>query len=119
MAFEEGVLTRHPPLVQCPRHAVQEFVVVEGLDDVIDGARTQRADRAFERRKARNHDNRQLGTEAPHRADGVEPGAVGQPEIGNHEIDPGSPEALEARFDRARAGHRVTLAREQQLDHFG
>ena len=45
--------------VERARHGAQELVVVERLDHVVDRAGAQRGDRAFHRRVAGDHDDRQ------------------------------------------------------------
>ena len=58
VALQDGVLARDAALVQRPRDGVQELVVVERLDEVVDGPGAQRADGALHGRVAGDHDDR-------------------------------------------------------------
>src|SRR5213079_2989067 len=117
VALQDGVLARDAALVQRPRDGVQELVVVERLDEVVDGPGAQRADGALHGRVAGDHDDRQRGMHAADFADRIEAGAVWQLQVGDDEVDPGRAAARDPRLERAGALHAIAFPAEQQLDH--
>ena len=65
------------------------------------------------------HGAQRLGVARAARADDVEAGAVGEPQVRDHQVELGGPDALEARLDRPGALEGVALALEQHADDLG
>ena len=97
----------------------QQLIEVEGLGDVVVGAAVQAVDDVLLLTERGQQDHRQLGPAGTDGLEDLEPRALGQAEIEEHELEvagEGEPLAL---LSIARQRHREALGLERSLEEFG